>query len=551
MIWFANFQINNNPEHADIYFGYVENDKDIGFYFKSIENLFNRILKKSNDTTHTIYFENLTYDGEFILWWALKKKLKPIKNGRVQNGQIKEKNEFNGKKIEMYFIYKGVRFDLLCSRKIFNLSIKLMGNLKNYDINNKILKTKKEWTNIDEIPAEFKNEVREKVKILKDKYIEFKTYYEIRKTASSSSWNNFKKWYFKTYSEDDWKKRYLWFKEQYDEFSKFFFGGFNSFNKKYQNIEINDDILKLDINSSYCSIVSKFNLPYGKPSLNKPDGDYVYFVKAKIYNIRKKDLKMPDHLHNKSLSYEHPETYISNYDDLLEVGYTDLEWNEIKKTYDFDIFEIKKLYFKADKKLKPYIDAIYELKNNENDPSIKFNHKLMLNSFTGKWGQCYNKESLYLKENENGKYENYDYRKKTEIEFEIKYNPVAIFITSYARVNLLKKIREHADYWINSDTDSIIIFKNRINDFKISDKIGDWKIEQEITKFKILKNKFYIYQNKENEMFQCLSGIHKDKHKLYDFSNFYFGKIIKNGNLRVQKVNGGIYFKEIDIKLGE
>ena len=553
MIWFCNFQSNKFNNEASVFLGYAESEKqENGFYFLNIETLFNRIIKKTNDIVNTLYFENLTYDGEFILWWLIKKNFQPQKEGRLKNNEFKEKVDFFGKKIEMYFIYKNRRFDLICSKKVFNLNTKEMGELLNFERYEDIdFKPQKNNLDFEKIPENVKNYSKNKVKILKNKYNEFSKNYKVKKTASSTSWTNFKDWFFENYSKKEWNSRYFWTEDLFNEFNKYYYGGLSFLIPEYKNKELKEEIVKLDINSSYPSQIVKNKLPFGKPLFNKPTGDYCTFIKAVIYDIKKKDKIMISHLHNRAIDNFYKDLYLENFKDLLNVGYIKEEWEEIKKTYDFKIFSYKEIYFKADNKLKEYILNLYDLKEKETDPSKKFNHKLMLNSFTGKWGQNFLKQNRHLKEGQSlNNYDKFSYEIYEKKDFEIKYNILAIWINALARVELLKKIRSNINNVICGDTDSIILFNKDLKDFKIGSGIGEWKKEKEIIKFKAIKQKFYIYQEKDGKINHVLSGINKNKHYLYNFDNFFLNNIIINGNIKLKKINGGVIFEESDITIG-
>lgn len=557
MVWFADFETNYNGKEANVYLGYITNlENENSLFFLNIKDMFEFLSKQKTKQRHIVYFHNLDFDGEFIVWWLLRNHYTPVVNKVERAYQFRERVDWLGNKSELYINYKGTKILFLDSYKLWPYKISEIGDslgFKKLDIDHKEYRN---FNKIEEVPKEVLDYVKRDAEIIKQKYIQYSKNYKIKKTASSSSWNNFKDWYNDKYSDREFRTKYTISKENYDLLQPAYFGGLSVLNSKYLNKIIEDKIYYYDINSSYPSTFVENLLPYGLPTEEKPTGEYVEIVSAIIRNIKKKQPDMCDHLHNWVKFGKARETYISEYLGSMKVMYCREEWEEIKKTYDFEIAEIKSIYFKATKELGEYINQLYHLKEKETDKVTRTDHKNILNMFYGKWGQGYKRISRflrpatdkdYLKYNYNGFVYDYIFEETSEI----KYLPIAIFVTSYARVKLLKAIRNNKDKWLYCDTDSIITLGKPANIDIDSSKLGYWKLEVIGNKIKILKTKYYIIEyedDKKNKKYKkCLAGINKKSHHLINFENFEEGRIIKNGNIKRKRVIGGYVINEEDI----
>ena len=147
-------------------------------------------------------------------------------------------------------------------------------------------------------------------------------------------------------------------------------------------------------------------------------------------------------------------------------------------------------------------------------------------------------------------YGKYVYRTSVEESKEIKYLPIAIFTTSYARVKLLRVVRQNLDTWLYGDTDSLIINGDKCKGIKEHEtKLGYWKLEAEGKRFKVLKTKCYIMEMMDGTLKRTLAGITDSGKSLINFDNFYVGSVIKNGNRKKKKLKGGYVLIDEDTTL--
>lgn len=546
MVWFADFETSDLNGQAHVYLGYIEHiNNDQGFLFLNISEMIDYLVKYPTRKTHKVYFHNLSWDGEFIIWWLIDQGYVPKFNKVSKGGEFRERTGFLGDRSEIYVNVKGVKILFLCSYKIFPQKAERIGESLGFPklkIDHNIQRL---YTSINEVDCEVLDYVKRDVQIIKKKYIEYSKNYEVKKTASSSSWNNFKKWYENKYGKAMFKSKYLFDKENYSFLKPSYFGGLSIINELEKNKDIVDQISYYDINSSYPSTFKDNLFPYGLPLEQKPKGDYVYIVEALIRNPKKKDIRMCAHLHNWVCFGKNREGYLNEYEGCMRVLYCSEEWEELKLSYDFEVLSYKEIYFKASKELGEYIDLLYHLKENAKNDIEKGDHKLILNSFYGKWGQSYlhSRRDLFLRTSEDlnkYSYGPYVYKISVEESNEVKYLPVAIFTTSYARVKLLRVVRQNLSKWIYGDTDSLILRGNKcLGIQEHPTKLGYWKKECEAKRVKVIKQKCYIMLLNDGSIKKTISGVTEEGKNNINFNNFFVGSVIENGNRKKKRVKGG------------
>lgn len=557
MIWFADFETDKHLDNAEVYLGYIERlDNNDGYLFLTIDDMIDYLVKYQTKKTHTVYFHNLSWDGEFIIWWLVNNGFTPQIQKVLKPKQFRERTDFLGKRGEIYINVKGCKILFLCSYKIWPQKAEKIGDSLGFPKLKIEHNIGRHYSKIDEVPNDIKEYVMRDVQIIKKKYLEYSKNYEVKKTASASSWNNFKKWYETKYTKQRYNIRYVMDKETFKYLQPSYFGGLTIINEKYRHKDIQGDISYYDINSSYPSTFTDNLMPYGLPLKTKPEGDYVYMVDAVIRNPKKKDPRMCSHLHNwVKIGKVNRESYLDSYNGTMRVMYCGEEWEEIKKSYDFEIIDYKEIYFKASRELGDYINLLYHLKENAKNKLEKGDHKLILNSFYGKWGQNYlhSRKDLYeATPDEYLKYHygKYVYRISVEESKEVKYLPIAIYTTSYARVKLLRVVRQNLDTWLYGDTDSLILKGNDCKGIKEHDThLGYWKKEAHGKRFKVLKTKCYIMLLDDGTIKRTIAGITDEGKNNINFENFYVGSVIKNGNRKKKKIKGGYVLIDEDTTL--
>ena len=193
--------------------------------------------------------------------------------------------------------------------------------------------------------------------------------------------------------------------------------------------------------------------------------------------------------------------------------------------------------------------------------------KLMLNSLCGKYGLNPIVRSKYPYLDEEGvvKYA------MTESEIrESVYIPVATFITSYARKDIIEssqKIRDYTlkkygkDLYVYSDTDSIHCLLDENEDLSevldIDDyRLGAWKLESKFKRGKYLRQKCYIELDYNENLNVTVAGLPKKLGDIITFDNFNIGFTTENIDMEKDKkkltykhVKGGVLLVETEFSI--
>ena len=176
--------------------------------------------------------------------------------------------------------------------------------------------------------------------------------------------------------------------------------------------------------------------------------------------------------------------------------FTNVELRELEQYNCGKVTNVKKSFQWAETMniFSDYIDHFYKLKNEASktgSPKREL-YKIMLNGTYGKFGE-HGETSFFTCE--NGKMINKELGQPRHAWY---HSPaIAAYITAYARLTLwhfIKSLRPETVYYC--DTDSIWTSSDLSN--KVSDKLGDLKIEHECTKLDatFIRSKCYMYNNK-------------------------------------------------------
>ena len=349
---------------------------------------------------------------------------------------------------------------------------------------------------------------------------------------------------------------------EYEILKEAYMGGFTHANvwrvgKTYNNV------FSCDLSSSYPTVMIAEKFPcgsgehfWGEIDVDKMSEKYCIIMRVAITGIQ--DTTQIEH----AISYSKCRNVISaSLDngriitaDYIEMTITDVDYKYIKLFYDWDNFEILEGYkYPKDYLPKEIISAILEL----------FGIKTKLKGVDGK-----EKEYLHAKEQVNSVYgmmvtnivmpvvnyfDEWDTDDKIDVEKEIdRYNtqkqrflfyPWGVYVTSYARYNLLSTVYKMGMDYIYSDTDSIKgrnwnchenIFESYNLDIKykmlkmcrrygLDEKLlhpadingkehwlGIWDYEGQYDKFKTLGAKRYLTE-KNGKLSSTVAGCNKKK----------------------------------------
>lgn len=358
-------------------------------------------------------------------------------------------------------------------------------------------------------------------------------------------------------------------------------GGWTFANPVYQNKEIKGNINVYDKNSMYPAIMLNYKLPTGKPrkieyeyTREKHDIIFKEFDSCcYIYNLNVAfDIK-DNHLPSIQIKIGNKEYFkndeyfkekiMSNKDILFmldktqrdylttsqghyfNITLTNYDLDLMKRQYDFDILENSKIIkyeFSAKKGLFDKYINLYKDKKIEGkkigNAIMTQDAKLKLNSLYGKFGtkKLIQEKQVYF-ENDILKFKNdLELTETTGV-----YVPLAMFVTSIGRWEIINNAQDNYSHFLYSDTDSLHLLdegqeiKLNIDDYKF----GDWKIEEQATRGKYLRAKLYIEELIDGSLSVRGAGMTDEIKKQVTFDNFKLGSTFK-GKRATKQIKGGV-----------
>lgn len=510
-------------------------------YGLTIEERFKDVSE--NKDISTIYFHNLTFDGSFIVDFLLRENYKFNKESKTL-----KKGEFNAiidmfNKIYQITIFVNERpLKIACSYMLTTLSIdnlgKLLGIPKLKEIHDYL--GIKNYATLEDVPKDEFLYIDNDVEIMRLGILEcFRL--GIRGMTKSSAC--FKIWKNLNYAKIQDKCMQEETEEIKTIVDKSYRGGITQVNKKYQDM-ILKDMRNYDVNSLYPSVMYQ-DMPnevgYIAPSDNLIPNNYsIRLYQIYVFRATIKEDYIPFIPTIKSFVFNHSYDYPSKIED-LELCIWGNEFELFKLYYDVDFKISKVIGWKPLKNMfTDYLEKFRLMKENAPNPSAERDFaKRCMNSLYGKLAQSEvltSKEPYYNPFSDEVDFAPYTTEGKS---YDKK---VASYITSQARVVLIKAINKCPSRFVYCDTDSIYVLGDYEYDIPIDDrKFGYWKYEHSYDKFKCLKAKCYIATIKgSGEVHSAIAGLPKEIQQTLTFDNFKNGLVIYNAKKQLHRVKGGI-----------
>ena len=499
-----------------------------------------------------IYFHNLSFDGEFILWWLLE-------NEYEYDDSLSENKTFKSIIDETGSIYSiTIRHNetstsnLKCSYKLFPKSIddigKLVGIPKLKETHN--YSEIKNYNSVEELTEEEKSYITNDVKIMVEliKYLQEKGIKGI--TMSTSAYKNWLKDKYQL-CKNQMKKSDN--EEIVEIVRKSYRGGITKVNEKYAGIEFND-VISFDVNSLYPSVMYENPMPIGDGKIYKSveegrkDNRHLFIIVAFVEYAKVRTGQHAFIGNQSGFSYARKYSYDNELNNKMLYLWKD-EFELFKLVYDAQYTILKVVgWKKANYVFKDYIDRWYDLKKNAKNDVERSLAKLMLNSLYGKFGMndsritkipiALDDKIIYRTEDNNTTY---------------YYKEVASYITSKARCKLATFMNRCGDNFLYCDTDSVYYIGHDIpeifKDVVDSKKLGYWKYEGHYTRFKALKAKCYLKQLDDGTIERRIAGCPKECAELINFENFAPNLKLVNAKKCKKKVEGGIVIGNTDFTI--
>ena len=502
----------------------------------------------------TIYFHNLSFDGEFILWWLLENEYtydEDIASDKTFKSIIDETGSIYA--ITIRHNKKSIT-ELKCSYKLFPKSIKEIGELVGVEKLNETHNYDeiKHYNSVEELPEEeikyITNDVLimvHLIRYLKDKGVKGIT----MSTSAYKNWLQDKYTLCKNQMKKDTNEEIV------EIVRKSYRGGITKVNQKYAGIEFND-VISFDVNSLYPSVMYENPMPIGEGKIYKSieecekDNRHLMIIVAFVQYAKVRDGQHAFIGNNSGFSYARKYSYDDELDNKMLYLWRD-EFELFKLVYDAQ-YEIMKVvgWKQANYVFKDYIDRWYDVKKNAKNDVERSLAKLMLNSLYGKFGMNDNRVTklpvgidegdkiIYCVEENNTTY---------------YYKEVASYITSKARCKLASFMNRCGDNFLYCDTDSVYYIGHEIPDlFKDvvdAKKLGYWKYEGHYTRFKALKAKCYLKQLDDGTIERRIAGCPKECAELITFDNFAPNLKLTNAKRCKKKVKGGIVIGYTDFTI--
>ena len=529
----------------------------------SIDDFFKRIKKEANPY---IYFHNLKFDGEFILYYLMKNGFEHVEAREKRNNTfstlISDMGLFYS--IEVYFEVgkKTKKVTFIDSLKIINQSVESMP--KTFKIpENKLeidYNAPREKGHIltGEEEAYIKNDV-----VIVAKALSYLFNMGLTKmTAGSNALSEYKE----ITRLNRFRSLYKPLNYEIDkDIRRAYRGGFTYLNPVYKNKEVKEGEV-LDVNSLYPSVMYKEMLPFGEPFFYEgeyvPDKVYPLYIQRLTCSFKIKEGKIPT-IQIKHSRFVDNEYLTDSGIEPVALTLTSVDLKLFLEQYDvWDLHYESGWKFKAMRGLfTEYIDKWIKVKNEatiSGNKGIRQVAKIMLNSLYGKFATSLDVQSKipYL-DGDIVKYKLGEKNTKDGV-----YLPMGAFITAYARDKTIRTSQAIKDYSLKkygidmycySDTDSIhtILPIEELKQFcEIDDvELGKWKHESHFTRAKFIRQKTYL-EDIDGEIQITCAGLPQRCYDQVTWDNFKEGLKV-DGKLTFTHVKGGVILKETEFTIKE
>ena len=527
-------------------------------------------MKWCSNTKHnyTCYFHNLKFDCEYIFYWLLKNGYECIEDKKARKDKtftclLSDTGQFYS--VEVYFSVNGKKVNkvtFIDSLKILNFSVEPIQKLKlDYD------RYRPVGYELEQYEIDY---IRNDVEIM-SMALDIMFNQKLNKLTIGSDALSYYKNDLKSFN-----KYYPNIGQKDELIRKSYRGGWTYLNPKYKNATVGEGLV-IDKNSMYPSMMYYEYMPFGEPMYfegeYKKDITHPLYIQMFSCSFKIKEGKLPTVQLKHTLGYMDNEYVESTEGKIETLTLTNIDLELFLEHYDHsEITYHGGFKFKRITGLfKSYIDYWMGEKikaGKEGNGAKRQIAKLMLNSLYGKFGLSGTVRGKYpTLINDIVKYECYPRKERETV-----YVPVASFITSYARKDIIstsQAIRDYSikkygkDYYLYSDTDSVHCLKMDEEELKqfmdLDDfKLGAYKVESRFKQAKFIRQKCYIEIDENGNVNSTIAGMPKHLGKYVNLDNFESGFSIKaddpnyeDKKLTYKHVKGGVILVPTDFTIKE
>lgn len=530
----------------------------------TIEIFFERIKKENNPY---IYFHNLKFDGEFIIYYLLKNDFEWVETNEKRDNTFSTLISDMGLfyQIEVYFKVdkkKTKKVTFIDSLKIINQSVESMPKTFKIPENKLTLDynkpREKGYILQPEEEAYIKNDVIIPAKALRYLFDMGLT----KMTAGSNALSEYKN----ILTINRFRSMYKTLSYEVDkDIRRSYKGGFTYCNPAFKGKETGEGEV-LDVNSLYPSVMYEKILPFGEPFFfegeYQEDKVYPLYIQRLTCSFKIKEGKIP------TIQIKHSRFVDNEYLTDSGIEPVALTLTNIDLKLFLEQYDVWDLHYESGWKFKGmrglfthYIDKWIAVKNEATKTGNKGMRqvaKILLNSLYGKFATSLDVQSKipYL-EDDIVRYKLGEKETKDGV-----YLPMGAFITAYARDKTIRTSQAIKDYSIKkygrdlycySDTDSIhtLLPIDELKQFcEIDDiKLGAWKHESHFTRAKFIRQKTYLEEIDGEIQITC-AGLPKNCYDQVTWENFKEGLKV-NGKLNFHHVKGGVILVPTEFTIKE
>lgn len=515
-------------------------------YGVTIDELMDMCKKDKNNI---LYFHNLKFDGEFILYWLFHNGFKLNNETKLNTNEFSTLISDTGLFYSIEICFKRtkkeiVKVKILDSLKILPFSVEKVAQAFNLPISKLSINYQEKREIGHKLTEEEISYIKNDVEIVA-RAIEILHKQGLTKmTTGANALEEYKKIISKKLFEK-------WFPPPlYDsDIRQAYKGGFTYLNPKYCGKDIKNGIV-LDVNSLYPSVMYYSPLPYGEGKyftgkyIN--DDNYNLYIQMFRCQFKLKKGCIPTIQLKNNMFFVPTEYLESSKGEYITMCLTNIDLELFFEHYEvYDIDYISGWKFRSYIGLfKNYIDKWNKIKVQatiEKNGAMRSIAKLMLNSLYGKFALNPKVKSKYPFLGDD---DIIHYKIVQEEDRKPIYIPMGVFITSWARYKTITSAQKVYDRFIYADTDSLHLEGEEIPEgLEISDtELGKWKLESRFTKARFIRQKSYIEEIGNKLKITC-AGMPESCYKYVTWDNFHKGAEY-NGKLKISHTSGGIVLLE-------